>query len=385
MTYEWNFGGGASPNISTEPSTTVTLGRGGTLWERTKLYPARLTVSNEWGSITYPFDLGVTAHWHIELVDPDTAGASVNTIQLKFRGDGTPVIAYQAKLRPVYFSLGPKLAVKEGGEWRYMVPDEEAMLSGYRISLALDSQGNPALAYSQYSPYNLKYAHFNGSSWSIEVVEPVRTESLSFALGPGDLSTVVYVPLGSGTTMFATRDGGGWDIQVLPEYLGGPSLGYAPDGRPSIAGLGYQEGASDREIKYAHRGGTEWLIEPVAEAFASPSLAFADPTPMIAWSGIDLAVRADSGWRVEEVAEGSSPVSLAVDPQGRPAIGHRYAYWPTVTYFDGESWQSEVIEEAQAGSEALSTAFDPDGYVGVAYIRAPIHSSIIEPTFAYLW
>jgi len=52
--YEWNFGGGAEPNESTEASPTVTLGAVDT-------YDAQLSVENEEGSAVKHFTLTVTA------------------------------------------------------------------------------------------------------------------------------------------------------------------------------------------------------------------------------------------------------------------------------------------------------------------------------------
>jgi PKD repeat protein len=52
MIYEWDFGGGATPNTSGNASPQVTLGDEGT-------YNASLTVTNEHGSDYYPFTLSV--------------------------------------------------------------------------------------------------------------------------------------------------------------------------------------------------------------------------------------------------------------------------------------------------------------------------------------
>ncbi len=54
LTYAWDFGGGASPNISSDISPTVTLSDAGE-------YSAALTISNSYGPTTYPFTLTVNA------------------------------------------------------------------------------------------------------------------------------------------------------------------------------------------------------------------------------------------------------------------------------------------------------------------------------------
>ncbi len=53
ITYEWNFGGGASPDVSAEVAPEVRLGDVGT-------YSASLTVTNLFGSDTFDFNLNVT-------------------------------------------------------------------------------------------------------------------------------------------------------------------------------------------------------------------------------------------------------------------------------------------------------------------------------------
>jgi len=52
LTYRWNFGGGATPNLVSEESPTVTLGAEGN-------YDASLTVSCQYGETVFDFTLGV--------------------------------------------------------------------------------------------------------------------------------------------------------------------------------------------------------------------------------------------------------------------------------------------------------------------------------------
>ncbi len=54
LTYAWDFGGGASPNTSSDISPTVTLADAG-------VYSATLTISNSYGPTTFPFTLTVSA------------------------------------------------------------------------------------------------------------------------------------------------------------------------------------------------------------------------------------------------------------------------------------------------------------------------------------
>lgn len=81
LTYAWDFGGGATPNISSEVSPTVLLGAAGE-------YNANLTVTNPFGADVYNFILNVAAEDIFPPVWDDTVGiltlnAVVNTNSLR--------------------------------------------------------------------------------------------------------------------------------------------------------------------------------------------------------------------------------------------------------------------------------------------------------------
>ena len=54
--------------------------------------------------------------------------------------------------------------------WRIEVVDSDGDV-GWFPSLALDSNGYPAISYLDWTNENLKFARWNGSSWDIEVVD----------------------------------------------------------------------------------------------------------------------------------------------------------------------------------------------------------------------
>ena len=65
-----------------------------------------------------------------------------------------------------------KYAIFDGSSWSTETVDSEGKVN-YYSSLAFDSSGNPAIAYSYFDSDNhdLKYAIFDGSSWSTEIVD----------------------------------------------------------------------------------------------------------------------------------------------------------------------------------------------------------------------
>jgi len=83
-TYLWNFGGGATPNTSSEESPSVTLGAAGN-------YNASLKVSNSFGSDSFNFSLDVTVAGgvHINSVSP-TTGETGQQVQITADITGTP-------------------------------------------------------------------------------------------------------------------------------------------------------------------------------------------------------------------------------------------------------------------------------------------------------
>ncbi len=83
-TIEWNFGGGATPNISTDASPTVTLGIPGD-------YSASVTATNAFGDDTYGFTLHITAAWNFHLIE---AGPYVGQQSAFCIAEGVPMAAY---------------------------------------------------------------------------------------------------------------------------------------------------------------------------------------------------------------------------------------------------------------------------------------------------
>ena len=73
-------------------------------------------------------------------------------------------------------------------------------IQGEPISLAIDSNGIPQIAYSQYtntyegtSTWNLTYASWNGSAWEIQTLAPqVRGQGSSIALDSSNNPHICY-------------------------------------------------------------------------------------------------------------------------------------------------------------------------------------------------
>ena len=73
------------------------------------------------------------------------------------------------------------------GTWASPQTIDSTLDAGQYVSLALDASGLPAVAYYDANAARLKYAHYNGSTWSIQTVDNTRRTgsypSLAFSNG----------------------------------------------------------------------------------------------------------------------------------------------------------------------------------------------------------
>ncbi len=110
-------------------------------------------------------------------------------------------------------------------------------------SLAYDLDGNPAIAYSGTLTGEwrdmLKYAHWNGDSWDIEIIE-------SDVRGVGSTPTLDFNPITGypsvshtfcGGVRFSSWNGDSWDTEVFYEVRACPrsAFSYSPDGIPFVS------------------------------------------------------------------------------------------------------------------------------------------------------
>jgi PKD repeat protein len=140
----------------------------------------------------------------------------------------------------------------------WTVVDSGPDVAGY-TSLALDSAGNPRIAYSRQGT-NLKYAEWNGVSWTITTVESsgdMRFPSL--ALDSAGNPRISYCS-DTRDLRYAERNGGSWTITTVESSgrAGFSSLALDSAGNPRISY--YRDYSNPR---YAERNGVSWTITTV--------------------------------------------------------------------------------------------------------------------------
>lgn len=291
-------------------------------------------------------------------------------------------------------------AAAQPGEWVFEVIDSEGDV-GFYSALAYDLSGGPAIAYlgprigyAAGTPvYLLKLARWDpdpspGGTWTTEVVDQCLSRRVDLASDPNtDSWSIAYIGMSSKPARrqfrLAQGNGSSWDIQIIGNTDGHPSLAYSPDGR-SRSVFGHLHAISDMALERAIWSwddvAGEWsfdgyeIVDPDLEhhypwasaaydAQGNPAIAYSDST-VSGWDTLKFAQRDASGWIIETVETGGSSgahVSLAYDPTtDYPSIAHwgpsgfRFSQW------NGTEWVHETVDEDWGPSlvyDASGTAF----------------------------
>lgn len=164
---------------------------------------------------------------------------------------------------------------------------------GSSVSMTITPDGIPAVVYLRDEAggidNNLKFATFNGSTWSSgNILTATGVGSYtSLAYGPNEQPGVAYYDGVNQQLGFLTPVGpfGIWSNQIVDAsaFIDGPycSLAYGPDGLPAIA-----YGSTDG-LKFARYNGSAWIVTKIDRSVGSDtftSLAFGpDGLPAISY------------------------------------------------------------------------------------------------------
>ncbi len=201
--------------------------------------------------------------WNVTNIENN--GAFNDVTSLAYDGLGRPTISYRAGNGN---NSGLKLARLTGSEWTKEFVEVGA--SARYSSLAFDpGDGYPSIAYSDVldgggSLETLKFAHFNGATWDIEVVE-------TGVVGFGVFASLAFDPV-TGLPAIAHRGGGAFRARIVrfdgSQWIGeqfdtgtfagvGASLVFDSFGTPFIGSH------SDDKVKVSTWDGLAWTTEVV--------------------------------------------------------------------------------------------------------------------------
>ena len=252
-------------------------------------------------------------------------------------------IAYDASgtLHLAYFdeaSKNLKYAQRDAnGIWSSPIVVDGGLLAGQFISMVLDSAGRPGVAYYDANNADLKYAHFNGSSWDVMTVDSTYT-------------TGYY-----------------------------PSLRFDNSDRPVISYY-YKTGS---DLKMAYLSGAAWMLSTIDSSgdvgrYSSLAVNLLTGRWSMAYEDtghgyFKYADQTRSGWitTVDSTTKtGGGYVSLVFSPKPkRPEFSYYDAYNANLklAIFNGSSWSNQVV--ASKGTVGLysNLLIDADGNEDILY------------------
>ena len=210
-------------------------------------------------------------------------------------GDGN---WYAAGIDPAQFGgvSGVEVASNAGGSLNVEEVGSGPIVYEFATSIALDDEGLPGVTYYDDKVQALAYASFDGSEWSVELVDQNgdagRYASLAYDVdGNPHISYFVFDSATAGTVRFAHWDGSAWQIENV-DMLDNVQAGHI---------------------------GARKITSLAIDAAGTIHLAYQD---------LDCIVygrRDESGWAVGEVPQATENplgqlVELALDPEGNPHL-----------------------------------------------------------------
>jgi len=358
---------------------TITL----TLTSAPANLPADLTVQingikNTHGvPLTTSFSFTTADDW-IELGNyvQEDAGNDADTPSIALDPDGHLVVAFQSGEATGYF-----ISVRRwnGSNWEN-IGDPFTSGSGdnaHYPDLALDDNGNPAIAFSEYSAsnnYNVFVRHWNGTAWipygsgnALDLTLADSATGATISLDDNGNPSVFFAELStvSGTTANRVHRAGynsgfgGWFIVTTPDNYDTDRDAIIPVSRMTRAGkliLAWVETTPNGKAIYVKNTGTDSFYGSPAAIFEStgdyiPHLSMqldSNDNPVIVWreqsnsTGVFAKYWDGSSWKSyggnDLVDANGFMVALALDSQDRPCIATLIHGHLIVKRWNGSSW-----------------------------------------------
>ncbi|HYO10990.1 MAG TPA: alginate lyase family protein [Tepidisphaeraceae bacterium] len=249
-----------------------------------------------------------------------------------FRGSGANGAANDmawdaaGRLHMVFNDRGAKnlkYSVRDtNGVWSAVQTIDAGFEAGGYPSLAIDSKGNPAVAYFDGNGGDLKFAKMNAGAWQVETVDSAGSVGLypSLVFSRKDGAMIAYYHRTKADLRLAVQVAGGWQIATVD----------------SAGDVGRC---------------TAMTLDPNRPTASKVAIAYEDSTH----GNNKFAIQSGAGWAIQTVdsslTSGGGYTSLVYEPY-QSADG---TYHPTMSYYDsgntavkfarqeGASWASQVV------------------------------------------
>ena len=317
----------------------------------------------------------VLAQWQIEVIDPGSWGGYVSQA---LDSQGNPHLAYCDSGQGIV-----KYARWDGSSWQIEVVDNSGNVGDY-LSFTLDEDDNAHISYYKNlgtNDGNLMYAHWDGTAWNIETVDSGQDTGTDTSIDTDSngYPHISYADNYNAILKYASWDGSAWNLEVVDN---GDHVGFYSSlalGKDDNAHICYRDNAIGI-LRYARWDGSEWQLEIVDNDAAERVGAFGSikldeiGNPHISYYDWPDKLRYASwdgaSWNIEHVGLGGRGTSLVLDNNGTPHISHSDYTTTSVRYsfWDGISWQTETVDGASSNvGYATSLVLDDYSTPFIAY------------------
>jgi PKD repeat protein len=430
--YSWDFGGGAEPNLTTDPNPTVTL-------SSTKgSYSGNLTVLNPIGQDTYEFTLVVqelptppeilsvtpttgdsgsqitlTADvagsyprfysWDFDTgADPNTSTSDSPTVTLQDPGTYKASVTLTNSLGDFKYDFD-LVVLPIAGQWtNELVDGGTGLQCGMYTDMVFLPTGEPLIAYqTQLSTINyiVKTAILRETGWEIQDLDTMNGGlggyNIDIDLDVNNNHVIAYeyrcdadsnyyndlkLAWWNGTSYdFSTVDSDGTSVLQCAKNI---SLDFAPSGKGLIAHWQMAGQHDPFDIRSVIWDGTTWTGEKIGEdAWEVCGILDSTENPIIACAfdtTFELKWYDGSAWQpttlLSDTGNNISNISMALAPDGNPAITW-YDYRPVNNgdlYFakwDGSAWITETVETWNDVGKYSCLVYSPDGKPYISYFN----------------
>jgi hypothetical protein len=337
-------------------------------------------------SLFFSIPVAPQSGWKVEIVD-DGQGTDVGmyTSMAIDRSGNFHIGYFNASTSNLQYSYRGRQDLK----WSKMAVERDA---GTFVSLVTDSQGFPHLAYNSPVRRGVRYAHWDGKQWHIQLIDPVATQfTTSIQLDASGNPRIAYFESthtnkGNGAKLkYAYFDGTSWftkTVALRPRQGVYNSLAIDGTGQTHIAF------AESSHVEYATYDGSQWQYEEIEsttgtdasaglgltlalDAAGVPQLAYFDPGKKT----LKYASKKSGAWKTEVVEQLSGTpkfpdgASIRLDSGGEPHIAYYDSGSGVLKYAvrQNDKWAIEIVDQKGNVGLSPSLSLDSTGKPYIAY------------------
>lgn len=253
---------------------------------------------------------------------------------------------------------------------------------GTSLALAVNKANEPVISYSDTtgSPVRLRFARWNGTKWTREIVTTGSAGYQSLATDGNDRPRISYWDITNGDLKLAAFDGTTWNVDTVDSMGSVGAFNSIAIDKNDDTHISYFD-STNSDLKYARWVGAAWDIETVDSTgdvgrFGSMALD-AQNHPHIAYLDFDAkdlkyATFDGNTWKIETIdpASSANDTSIVIDAMGRPHILYydaaftndlKYAWW------DGTQWVIELVLAQDDVGYAPGLSLDAEGTPHVVF------------------